>query len=337
MHRAEPVEYGTDPSPKQRRPRSRTSRARARCSLCRDSQAATARQIFDVLDREQNQHISWIEFLRFVRNTYKHFDLLVGPRGWQSPNPVTRFRYLVLELVLNLSDGSAGKRASASETATLNRSGVLDGAKCMLDDRRSTSNADATAFDEKASAEDVAMSCRDSAELEAKQQRVNHVHVHHTHSAVRVLMHKHAVRDASFAGRGLVTRTRRVFRLFDRSGSGGVTFEEEFLVTLHELGFFPYNVDLGAGRKMFLPLWVCPCSTCGLTNPCRSVSIRLAHSRIFEAAVVTTVLANSIVVALEDPSDPMMHLPSVRLHLFKACLQFDTMRNAFVSLPVFSL
>ena len=305
MRPTEPSGCGAAPPATRRKVRTRTL---TRCSLCRDSHVATARRIFELLDREQNQHVSWHEFLRFVRYTHTHFDVLVGPRGWQSPNPVTRFRYLVLDLVLNLSDRPTSERTSFSDEATQNRT-----AGVVLN--ISSSGAAAALGEQAITEEKLGASCRDGPELEAKNAQINRANIHHTHSAVRALMHKHAVRGATFEGRGLVTRTRRVFRLFDRSGSGGVTFEEEFLVSLHELGFFPYNVDLGAGRKMLLPLWVCPCSTCGLTNPCRSVSIRLAHSRVFEVAVVTTVLVNSIVVALEDPSDPMMQLPSVCLHV----------------------
>lgn len=68
------------------------------CDPGDDSKVAL--KIFREMDVEEDMIVTWVEFYLFVKHSYENFPELVGARGATSPNPVVRFRWMLLEAVV---------------------------------------------------------------------------------------------------------------------------------------------------------------------------------------------------------------------------------------------
>ena len=104
----------------------------------------------------------------------------------------------------------------------------------------------------------------------------------------------------NFAGKGYARKTRELFRRFDVNDSGNISFDE-FCEALHEMAFFKYNTVVH-GRKMLLVERSLFCFR--LDNKLRWAAIQAAYSPVFDAILVTIIVVNTLLIAMEDPSDP---------------------------------
>ena len=105
-----------------------------------------------------------------------------------------------------------------------------------------------------------------------------------------------------FAGHGYVTKARRLFRRFDENDSGTINVDE-FVHALRRLGFFPFNVEVH-GQRLLLVERSCGC--CTLQHPCRKWAIRTTFSQSFDFAIVAIVIVNTLVLAIENKTDPYL-------------------------------
>ena len=108
--------------------------------------------------------------------------------------------------------------------------------------------------------------------------------------------------DRTFEGRGYAAAVRQLFRKFDENDSGSVSFDE-FCVALREFGFFDFNVEVH-GSKLHLVEYSLFCLR--LDSPVRSAAIYAAYSSAFDAILITVIVINTLVIAMEDYSDPFL-------------------------------
>ena len=105
-----------------------------------------------------------------------------------------------------------------------------------------------------------------------------------------------------FQGKGYARKTRELFRKFDDNDSGCIAFDE-FCKSLHDFAFFDFNIE-AHGQKMHLVEWSLLC--CHIRNPLRAGAIQAAYSVTFDAILITIIVVNTLVIAMEDPSDPFL-------------------------------
>ena len=78
------------------------SSGRNRRVICCDpgDDTKVAQKIFREMDVEEDMIVTWVEFYLFVKHSYENFPELVGAHGATSPNPIVRFRWMLLEAVV---------------------------------------------------------------------------------------------------------------------------------------------------------------------------------------------------------------------------------------------
>ena len=203
----------------------------------RGNERQVARTIFNVLDMEGDNKVSWTEFCLFVKHSYEHFPALVqsfGDGREQMRDEVSRFRRVVLQAVM-------GDAIDKEELLVWEK---------LQDD------------------------------------------------VLEVLFEG----SRKFEGKGFVSKARRVFRRFDANDSGAISFGE-FYDALHSLSFFDFNVEVH-GKKLLLEERSLCC--CALRSRVRFAAIRAAYSPVFDGVLVAVIVLNTLVIAMEDLSDPQL-------------------------------
>ena len=252
-------------------PRHRRRRRRRRLVCCsRGNDHAVARSIFNVLDMEGDNKVSWTEFCLFVKHSYEHFPALVqsfGDRGHRNNNHNN-----------GTSDGSHSSSDAESDD------GEADGNH----NGSNNHNRDELSRFRRLILQAVMGDAIEKEELLVWEQLQDDV--------LEVLFEG----SRKFEGKGFVAKTRRVFRRFDANDSGAISFTE-FEDALHDLAFFDFNIEVH-GKKLLLEersIFCCP-----LRHPFRKGAIVAAYSPAFDIVLVVVIMLNTVVIAMEDHSDP---------------------------------